>query len=324
MSARAHTPRPTDIVALVTFDGREYPNLAVTREHIGRPPATPHLLGAALEQWLQRGRRTWVDVRGRQIHGVATARLRSGAPGLRVWEIDTLIETGDPSDPDEASAQALLEQAVTAAASASVALVLLRTYAEHAVREQATRAGFDTAWVERAWYGTLPLATDRVSADAAYTVRPLAPIDRLEEFRLHQRCAPVAARETLGMTFEHWLATQDDRALGRRHIALGAFAGGELRATVRCGDRRPAPLEVRADDAGAACAVLSALPATVARRDDAHTSTVAVVPRYAGAVEQALAHAGFTPAEEYVVLARRIAQVVRDPARVRVRMAAVR
>lgn len=323
MTGRAHTPRPTDIVALVAFDGREYPNLAVTREQIGRAPTTPHLLGAALEQWLRRGRRTWVDVRGRQIHGVATARVRSGAPGLRVWEIDALIETGEPS---EESARALLEQAAAAAASARVATVLLRTYADHPVLEQAAHAGFEVAWVERAWSGTLADGTSDVHAAApTYTVRALESIDRLEEFRLHQRSAPLTAREALGMTFEHWLAAQDERVLGRHPIALGAFAGAELRAVARRGDRRPTLLDLCADDAGAACALLSALTAATPG-DGAHKppTIVALVPRYAGAVEQALAWAGCTPGAEYAVLSRRIAQPVRDEARVRVRLATVR
>ena len=69
-----HAPRPTDLVALVSFDGEVYENQAVTREGLGKPPAAPHALTATIQRWLGRGRQVWIDVRGRQIHGIATAR----------------------------------------------------------------------------------------------------------------------------------------------------------------------------------------------------------------------------------------------------------
>src|SRR5688500_3779937 len=57
----AHSVRPTDLVALVTFDGEIYENQAVPREHLVRPSAAPRPLGAAIEQWLGLGRQTWID-----------------------------------------------------------------------------------------------------------------------------------------------------------------------------------------------------------------------------------------------------------------------
>ena len=95
MTARTHAPRPTDLVALVSFDGEVYENQAVTREGLGKPSATPHPLAAAIQQWLGRGRHVWIDVRGRQIHGIATARPLAGHDA---WLVDTLVDAGAPDD----------------------------------------------------------------------------------------------------------------------------------------------------------------------------------------------------------------------------------
>jgi len=51
-------PRPTDLVALVTFDDEVRENLAVTREHLTEPPSAARPLSAAIDQWLHLGRRT--------------------------------------------------------------------------------------------------------------------------------------------------------------------------------------------------------------------------------------------------------------------------
>ena len=57
MSA-ARPPRPTDLVALVTFDGVVRANQAVTRDRLGKAPGTPRPFSAAVEQWLHLGRQT--------------------------------------------------------------------------------------------------------------------------------------------------------------------------------------------------------------------------------------------------------------------------
>ncbi|MER3419818.1 MAG: hypothetical protein C4290_04500, partial [Chloroflexota bacterium] len=95
MSA-ARTVRPTDLVALVSFDGRVYPNEAHTWERLGCRPEPPSLLGSAVEQWFSfaTGRHTWISIQGQTIRGLISARPR----GTRAaWEVDCLIAaTTDP------------------------------------------------------------------------------------------------------------------------------------------------------------------------------------------------------------------------------------
>src|SRR5439155_7028911 len=50
MSQTARTVLPTDLVALVSYDGRVYANEAMTRDRIGSDDS-PHPIGAAFEQW---------------------------------------------------------------------------------------------------------------------------------------------------------------------------------------------------------------------------------------------------------------------------------
>ncbi|MDA0366086.1 MAG: hypothetical protein O2843_09535, partial [Chloroflexi bacterium] len=116
-----HAARPTDLVALVTFDGEVRENRAVTREALGREPEAPRPLSAALEQWLGLGRQTWVTVQGRSVQGIATARDLSAKSA---WIIDTLIDA-DREDAAGDVLRDLLRQAAVAAERARVTHILL-------------------------------------------------------------------------------------------------------------------------------------------------------------------------------------------------------
>src|SRR5438874_4424162 len=94
----ARPVRPTDLVALVSFDGRVYPNEAHTWDRLGRQPEGPRLLENALEQWLSfaTGRHPWISIQGQTIRGVASARPR----GSRLaWELDCLIVAAEETEP---------------------------------------------------------------------------------------------------------------------------------------------------------------------------------------------------------------------------------
>ncbi len=66
----ARRPLPTDLVALVSFDGRVHPNEAKPLESLGLDERA-HMLETALEQWFSfaTGKHTWVSVRGATIRG---------------------------------------------------------------------------------------------------------------------------------------------------------------------------------------------------------------------------------------------------------------
>src|SRR5262249_47916724 len=114
--------RPTDIVALVAFDGRIFPNEAQPWDQLGRPAEGPRVLGSAFEQWFSfaTGRATWVSVQGQTVRGVISARRRATR---HAWEIDTLIA----ADEDSGSVCfTLFDQVIAGAVRAGVHKVFLR------------------------------------------------------------------------------------------------------------------------------------------------------------------------------------------------------
>ena len=100
----ARKPLPTDLVALVSFDGRVHPNEAKPLDRLGLDERA-HPLETALEQWFSFGTRkhTWVSVRGATIRGLISARERVKKSA---WEVDALIDV----DEDESVALSLLSR----------------------------------------------------------------------------------------------------------------------------------------------------------------------------------------------------------------------
>jgi hypothetical protein len=93
MTHTARTVLPTDLVALVSYDGRVYANEAMTRDRIGTGDS-PHPIETAFEQWFSfaTGRHTWISVKGPTLRGLVSARKRGSK---LAWEIDCLINAAD-------------------------------------------------------------------------------------------------------------------------------------------------------------------------------------------------------------------------------------
>ena len=310
LEGQSHAARPTDLVALVTFDDQVRENQAVTVEGLADPDqqkARP--LNAALAQWLHLGRRMWINVDGREVRGIATARDLNARSA---WAIDTLIDASGADAGDDVLTD-LLGQAVQAAADAQVTHLLLRTGLEAPARAAATRAGFRPALAERLWRGR-PRGVTRAGLRS---VRPMTPADERALFQLYCRAVPAEARVQLGMTREEWVTVRDRRWLrGGDEVVIerdGAIVG---RAAFHEYDGR-VQLEIltEADDHEAA----SALLATAIERT-APAELQALVPRSSGAVERVLAEAGLDAGPEYIRLCYRIARPVEAEAPVRAGM----
>lgn len=300
-------PRPTDLVALVTFDGEVRENLAVTRERLAQPSAAPKPLSAAIEQWLHLGRRTWVSVAGRQIRGIATAR-ELGAKCA--WEIDTLIDADDDRRDGGVIAD-LLRQAAVAAQQAEATHLLLRTAAHGAAAEVAVRCGFVPVIVERLWSGRLVPPP----AEAAFTVRDSTDADAFAAFQVYGRALPIAARQSLAMTADEWNAVRDGHWQERGDGELVAVErDGRMVATARYGRGSGQFTLVAEPEAGAAVdALLAALGARLAEAE----RHLALVASCGAAEERALRRAGLVPTADYTLFCRRIARPVREEGYVR-------
>ena len=292
---------PGDLIALVTFDGAVYPNLAVTRERLGRPQQAPHALAAALTHWLRR-RDLWLEVRGRQIHGIATARSLAG-PG--VWQIDTLIDAGDG---DGAVLGGLLAQAEKEALRSAVRMLLLRMPAAHGEAIADVRArGFEPVLAERLWRAPNAGRAAVPARESTVQVRAAEDADWFGRFQLCQRMLPPSARRVIAPTYEQWRAMLEEQWLGRRSHDAVALEAGRIVGCVSFGRcQGGAQIELQAASGEAAAALL---------RDARPRLTVgeplfALTPAGSTAVEGALAAAGFELQDEYVLLSRRLTRPV--------------
>lgn len=337
MSRMSHrVPRPTELVALVSFDGELRENQAVTRERLAHPQPPPRPLSAAVERWLGLRRLTWFEMDGRQIAGIATAQ----ALGTRdAWQIDTLIDARPLEHARDARVpQRLLQQVAEAAAAARVGHVLLRTPADSAAEQGALRAGFVHALAERLWVGPelrAPAGWDPQSV----LVREVEAADAPELFRLYNRAVPVAARQALAMTREEWSALDERRWLGRRGRRWLAEVGGRVVAAMQVsGQGASGQLELLCEAAGApgAATASDAAPtdcetpgreggAALLARAAAATArcerVIALVPHVSGVVEELLREHGLTPGRELRLLALRTRRLVAEPARQRASVA---
>ncbi|MSQ31254.1 MAG: hypothetical protein EXR64_04400 [Dehalococcoidia bacterium] len=292
-------PRPTDLVALVTFDGEVRENLAVTRERLVAPAAAPKPLPAAIEQWLHLGRRMWVSMAGRQIRGIATAREL----GTRhAWEIDTLIDA-DEARGDGAVLTDLLRQVILAAEQAKATHLLLRTAVDGPAVEVALRCGFASVVAERLWAGCLQEAVD-----PGTVVRRSTEADEFASFQVYSRALSVAARQSLAMTLDEWHAVRDRHWQERGDGALLAEREGRVEATARYA-RSSGQFTLVAEPQAAST---DALVAALARRLAGAGRHVALVAACGATEEAALRRAGLVPQQEFVLLCRRIARPVRE------------
>jgi hypothetical protein len=299
--SKTRAPRPTDLVALVTFDGEVRENLAVTREHLGHEQET-RPLAAAVEQWLHLGRRTWISVAGREIRGIATARDLSSRSA---WEIDTLVESTPDTEAGREVIADLLRQAARSAAEAGATHLVLRTPAESAAEQEARRAGFAFVIRERLWTGALQPATPA----QAIRVREAGVDDLGSQFMVYSRSWPVQAREALAMTQDEWRAVRDHRWLDRSDTALVAERDGRAVALARCArDTGQFTLLAEAGERDAADGLLHALT----ERLDGTGRQLALVASSGGEEEQSLRRAGMEPGAEYSLTCRRIAMTVRE------------
>ncbi|MGE0228383.1 MAG: hypothetical protein AB7I38_09280 [Dehalococcoidia bacterium] len=293
-----HAPRPSDLVALMSFDGEVFENQAVTREALGKPSSPPHALAATVQQWLGRGRRVWIDVRGRQIHGIATARPLASDDA---WEIDTLVDAGADED---GVVGGLLAQASEAALEDGVARILLRVRDEAPALREMQRAGFVHALDEELWVLDRPARSPHDAGREG--VRAVAEADLHALFQLYGRTLPVGARQALGMTYDEWCAVQERRWLGRGSVELVATEDDRARGVVQAAPHGQLTLLV---EPGCERHADGLYAAAVDAFEDA-ARVLALQPAGSGTPSAFLRNLGFQPRERYVLLVKRLSQPI--------------
>lgn len=304
---RPRTARPTDIVALVAFDGRVFPNEAHPWDQVGREAEGPRVLGSAFEQWFSfaTGRATWVSVQGQTVRGVVSARRRATR---FAWEIDTLIAAA-PDEESEAVAFTLFDQVVAGAARAGVHTVFLRLEAGSDLLGAARRAGFISYAREVLLRLDEPKPVE--APPSKLTLRPRAKGDAYGLYHLYCYATPAEVRRVEAATFQEWLMAREERSRGRGHVDVVGEYQSRVMAWVcasREADLARLDLLVHPD----AWPETEAALATGLAGCKSRSPVYALVREYARPVRERMEAAGFVPAGEFVCLAKRLAHPVRE------------
>ena len=297
MSSARH-PLPTDLVALVSFDGHVYPNEAHPFDRLGLvQPARP--LERALEQWFSfaTGKNTWVSVRGATIRGLISARPRAKRSA---WEVEVLINATD----DESVALALFSRMTAGVIKQGAERVFLRLKDNSAIRETARAAGFFR-------YGSEVLykreATHWRPSGSDLPLRSRAKSDAFGIYQLYMRVAPATVRAIEGLTFREWQAAQEK--WGGRCSDLLLEEDGLITGSVRVMPGNNGRIHVLAERPpydsllGAGLDVLQ-------DRD-----VFCLAPDYNVELASALDRFFFEPVASYLSLAKRLTKPVEQPAR---------
>jgi hypothetical protein len=298
MTATARTVLPTDLVALVSYDGRVYANEAVTRDRIGTQDS-PHPLEAAFEQWFSfaTGRHTWISVKGPTLRGLVSARKR----GSRLaWEVDCLI---DAAEDESAVLISLLDQMTQAAGKSGAEKIFLRLPIGSYSEQAALRCGFARYQRERVY------RRERIALAAAMpaALRRRTKADAYPLFQLYNAVTPQEVRRHEAATLAEWNAAQE--RLGPRrtqHWVLPGEGGGLAGWLQLAADGDIGRFQATGDH-DALDALLDAAEARLASRKALYT----VAAAHQDGVCRRLELRGYQAGDEYGVLVRRTTRPVR-------------
>lgn len=298
------TVRPTDLVALVAYDGKVYPNEAVTRDRTGTQ-ASPHPLETALEQWFSfaTGRHTWISVKGATLRGLVSARRRGSKAA---WEVDCLIHTED----EHGVLMSLLDRVAYDAGRAGAEKVFLRLAAESDVVHTASTSGFTLYLTEHLLAAEGPREAPR-GASADLAIRRWGRADAYPTFRLYNRAVPEPVRRIEAATFREWLASRERISSSRaRQWVVEGEGGltGWLRATA---DGEVGRFDVLAD--ASVSELLDPLIDAALARLSEQSALLTLVPEYDANLRERLERRGFAERGRFVVLVRRTARPVAVP-----------
>jgi hypothetical protein len=298
LTPTARTVLPTDLVALVSYDGRVYANEAMTLDRIGTQDS-PHPLETAFEQWFSfaTGRHTWISVKGPTLRGLVSARKRGSK---LAWEIDCLI---DAEPDDDTVLLSLLDQVTEAAGRSGALRIFVRVPAGSRLEADITRCGFGAYTRETVfWAFNSSIAQEQRRSVEGLERRTKADAYRL--FQLYNDLTPEAVRRFEAMTFTEWTAAQEH--LGRMSqwvIGEGGRLSGWLRVA---GDGDIGRFDLLGTNEALDDLIAGALQ-KVSNRERAYM----LVPEYQQGVAQRLADIGFQEGESYAVLSRRTVRPVK-------------
>jgi hypothetical protein len=293
---------PIDIPALVSHNGKVYPNEARPRECLGLADPAPNPLETALDHWLSFAtrRNAWISARRQRLLGLVSARRRGGR---QAWEIDCLIDT----TPARNAVPGLLECAIQGGGRAGAEKIFLRLSASSPLLPIVMNAGFSAYCEERLYVGSaLALEAGDVP------LRPFSQADQYPAYRLYNCVLPERRRRAESATFGEWQAAQERRWL-RGGIELVLDGEGAIAAHVRAARLPQGVLvDVIADQAALVHAP-AMIDAAVKAARPPHGPILILVGEHDGGLAARLVELGFEMRDEFFSLMARTTRVARLP-----------
>jgi len=292
---RARHPLPTDLVALVSFDGRVYPNEAKPWDRLGLDQrARPW--EEALEQWFSfaTGKHTWVNVRGATIRGLISARKRTKR---NAWDVDVLID----ADQDLKVIANLFRRMVTGVGKTGAERVFVRLDEGSRTVRAAREAGFFTYEKQTLYRLAGKPATD----EPGLPLRGRTKEDMHGIYQLYSRVVPANVRGIEGATFREWLAALEPWGARTQELVLdedGAIAGWVRLASGAV--RRMAVLGTPSNAEDLLRAGLSQMTTG--------GPVLILAAEHEIDLRRAVEVAGFEPSADFAVMAKRLVVLERD------------
>ena len=288
-------PLPTDLVALVSFDGRIHPNEAKPLERLGLDERA-HPLESTIEQWFSfaTGKHTWVSVRGATIRGLISVRRRAKRSA---WEVDALIDVEE----DEGVALSLFSRMIGGITKQRAERVFLRLEEGSHVSEAARKAGFFPYAKETLYrLGSAPS-----SQPTEVPFRPREKSDLMGMFQLYSHCVPANVRAIEGATFREWLAAQESWGGSTKDLLVEEE--GIISVWLRLMTGQTGRFSILAQSSRFSIAEIlqSALSQLNASR-----RVLCLVPEYNGAWAASLERLGFERLASYTCYAQRLVKPV--------------
>ena len=295
--SRARYPLPTDLVALVSFDGRVYPNEAKPWDRLGMDQrARPW--EEALEQWFSfaTGKHTWVNVRGATIRGLISARKRTKRSA---WEVEVLID----ADEDAKTVSNLIGRMVAGVGKTGAERIFVRFEED----SRLVRAARDSGFFPYQRQTLYRLANRATVAEPGLPLRARTKEDLHGVFQLYSRVVPANVRAIEGATFREWQAALEPWG-GRTH----EFVLDEDGAITGWLKIMPAPIARIAVLSGLSSAGIEDLVRAGLSQLSTHEPVLSLASEHETGLERALEDLGFQPDTSFVVMAKRLAKLERE------------
>lgn len=211
--------RPTDLVALVVFEGRSFPNEAISWDRLTAESVARISLTALLQQWLilDSNRYTAMCMKGQTLLGLASAKKRYGRTA---WEVDYLLVCA-PAAQKQAIGLELLNNISQEAITKGVERIFIRLPEDGPWLEPVPQVGFRPYAKERLYrLSAVDNGEPTGRSTPPYLLRPQTRADQQPLFQVFSSIVPEGVKTAEGLTLRQWRDSREGgwEGLGKRQL----------------------------------------------------------------------------------------------------------